>query len=401
MFLPLTFIKTVELLEFVLICLFPIALVTSITLSGILIYAGAFVFLLLYLLKRKENLSLIIKEIPLNIPFLIYIFVFSLTKLINSGMESSIQSFCRCCQDYFLFLWILSFCFKNEKNQKFIKYVILAAAYISVIYGMLQFFHLDIFHRQVNPARLSGFHKNPYSYGGQLIVFFFLFLNEAVNSGKLKSRNLFKLVILIVCFFCVLNTSERAVIIGVCLGMIIYFVFSKVKKEHLLTVGYVVLIPLILTSLFNKSVLFRIRNIIFSPNGNKSRIRFRIWGIALAIWKRNILFGSGKFPQVYYQPGNGLVDQVLTHAHNVYLQILVTNGLFGLLAFLNLFFVILKSLFVNLNKSKYALSLIAVMFAFLAEGFFEYFWGDSEVRYLLVYFIGFVFSSVFTQVARS
>ena len=374
----------------------PVALVTSITLTGILIYLGAFTLLFLFILKRKEYFSSVVKDIPLHIPFLIYIFVFSLTKLINSGFEACIQAFFRTCQDYFIFLWLMFFTCKSGKNQNFVKSVILIAAYISITYGMFQFFHMDIFHRQENPLRLSGFHKNPYTYGGQLIVFFFLFLNDLLEAFKKKKENyFFKLFILIICFFCILNTSERAVIIGVCLGVIIYFVFYKIKTDHLLMIGYVVLIPLILTSVFNKSVLFRIRNIIFPPGGNRSRIRFKMWGIALAIWKRNFLFGYGKFPQIYYQPDNGFPAQVLTHAHNVYLQILVTNGLLGLLAFLNLFISILKTLFMNINKNKYALCLISIIFAFLTEGVFEHFWGDSEVRYLFVYFMGFVFSTLF------
>ena len=108
------------------------------------------------------------------------------------------------------------------------------------------------------------------------------------------------------------------------------------------------------------------------------------------MWKKNILFGVGKFPEVYHQIPGKSSYKVLTHAHNVYLQILVTNGLMGLFAYLTLIFAILNDMFSNLKTNKYACALVAVVFAFMAEGCFEFFWGDSEVRYLFLYFAGFV-----------
>ena len=132
--------------------------------------------------------------------------------------------------------------------------------------------------------------------------------------------------------------------------------------------------------------------------GLKTNPRLKIWGIAFSIWKRNILVGAGKFPVVYLckEVSNNFKMQVLTHAHNVYLQVLVTNGIVGLLGFLNLFLAFFKELLNNVThkKNKYYACLFAVFTAYFIEGFFECFWSDSEVRYLLLYFLGFTYSSV-------
>ena len=374
-------------MELVFIFLFPIALSSSITLAGILIYAGAICFALLLILNQKKSLN-IYNFSQVDVAFLIYIFAFSLSKVVNSGIGSGFHMFFRTCQDYFIYLWIVYFLSKNRKNTKLIHYAVLISAFISVFYGLLQYFHLDIFHRQVNIDRLSGFHKNPYTYGGQLIIFFFFFL----NSWNEDKRKLIWLFFTSLCFFCILNTSERAVMFGVSAGLVLYLIFKKIKNKDLSLLSLLLLIPVFITVKFHRKVFKRIQNVIL-PKDKMPNIRLKLWGIALSIWKRNVLFGSGKFPVVSYEISDYLPIKYLTHAHNVYLQILVTSGLTGFLSFINLFFSFIVVISGNIKANKYSYSLISILLAFAIEGIFEYFWGDSEVRYLLLYYIGFVLSS--------
>lgn len=365
---------------------------TSITLSGILIYLSVLTFGLLYFLKQKKEIVLHLFT-QVNLAFIIYIFVFALSKFINSGFQEGFHSFCRICQDYFVFLWVLFFLNteKSENNKNILKYSILFAGFLSIVYGLFQYFHFDIFHRQINIHRLSGFHKNTYTYGGQLIIFFFLFLDQLIHEEKKSiAKKIFFLVMLSSCLFCIFNTLERAVILGVLVGLVIYLVFANVNRKILFSSLSVIFFMIFLIVNFNKKLYNRIKNTISPRKGVKPNVRFKLWGIAISVWKRNVLFGVKKFPEVAYQASSNAPIQILTHAHNVYLQVLVTHGILGFLAFINLFISILKTLFSNL-QSKYTICLIAVIFSFLVEGFFEYFWGDSEVRYLLLYFVGFVF----------
>ncbi|MBI3590451.1 MAG: O-antigen ligase family protein [Candidatus Melainabacteria bacterium] len=362
----------------------------SITFTGILVYLGAFVFVILLILKQKEKINLG-EGIPWHVScFLIYIFAFTISKFVNSGLEGGFNTFSRTSQDYFIFLWIFFFVSKSNKNQKLVISAILAASLVSVAYGLLQFFHMDFFHRQSHVDRLSGFHKNPYSYGGQLIILFFFLLNYY----KDKISKIYPLLILAACLFCILNTSERAVIFAVIAGTMFYFLVQKVKKEKLLLLAVLFSIPAFLTSFYNKKVLKRVKSVLLPSKHSSPNVRFKLWEIAFSIWRRNIIFGVGKFPTVYHDVGCSFPVQVLTHAHNVYLQVLVTHGLIGLLAYLNLFFMILKNLATSLKNNQYALCLMTVILALFIEGFFEYFWGDSEVRYLFLYFTGFVSGTI-------
>lgn len=372
--------------------MFPIALVTSITLTGILIYLGAIIFAVLFYLKRNKEFFLFQGSSWHIKAFLIYIFGFSITKLINSGVESCFHVFFRTCQDYFIFLWTLSFSSRSEKNQDLLKLFLVISCFITVTYGLLQFIHLDIFQRQLDINRLSGFHKNPYSYSGQLIIFFFFLLTHLFFKFKNKVSYMSLYLLTLSSLFCILSASERAVILGILFGLVIYLLIStgNIKKGNIASLCTLLIAPIVLIFLFNKRIIKRIKNTMFPKKGAEPNVRFKLWKIALATWKKNIFFGFGYFPTVYHQGGDPFSLKILTHAHNVYLHILVINGIVGLIAFVNLFVNILIRLFKNLNHNKYAPCLISVIFAFFIEGIFEFFWGDSEVRYLLLYFCGFV-----------
>lgn len=315
--------------------------------------------------------------------FLFYIFAFSLAKLINSGLMSGLNSFFGTCQNYFVFLWAYYYVFATNKKSHLLKTFLIIAGSISIIYGIMQFFHFDFLNRQVILNRLSGFHKNPYSYAGQLIVFFFFLITCFLNEPGRFKKYMF-LIISMLCFFCVLNASERAVIFGVIISFVVYL-FLRATKKDLKYLFSILLIPLVITWCVNRTLFRRIKNVFKSQ---KQNVRFKLWNIAIAVWKRHILFGIGKFPTIYQEIDNSM--HVLVHAHNVYLQILVTHGLLGLVAFLNLFFNFLKVVLRNISKNPYSLCLLAIFIAYFIEGFFEHFWGDSEVRYLFLYFTGYV-----------
>lgn len=358
---------------------------TSITLAGILLYAGVICFVLLFVLNKKNGLNNY-KISELDFAFLIYIAASFICKLVNSGFDAGISSLFGKCQDYFVYFWVVLFFSKNSKQGKVIQKTIFISALIAIIYGLFQFFHLDFFHRQSDLDRLSGFHKNSYTYAGQLIIFFFFVLN-----GFDERKNKFIALLLpLLCLFCIFNSSERAVIFGVIAGLILYFILHRISIKNIFLFFSVLLLPVLATVIFHKKVIKRIKKALLPGARSVPNIRFKLWGTALTIWKRHFLFGSGGFPTVSYQMGNTFPIKYLTHAHNVYFQILATDGLIGLVAFLNLFYAVIKVISYNLKTNKYSYALFSVLLAFSIEGIFEYFWGDSEVRYLLLYFIGYV-----------
>ena len=155
-------------------------------------------------------------------------------------------------------------------------------------------------------------------------------------------------------------------------------------------------VPISLVLIFNKILARKIQNLLLPSARWKNNVRFKLWNTAIDLWKKNIWFGVGKFPAVFYPKINQAVH-FLTHAHNVYLQILVTNGILGLLSFLGLFVSVARKSFLTLRTNTLSFYLLLVILAFMIEGFFEYFWGDSEVRYLFLFFVAYVFSKPLAQ----
>ena len=405
---PLIFTEMFGLLELIVLLLFPIAIVTSITLASVLIYIGIFIFafkaFFTYRDKIANFLSFNKKEnffFYINLGFLIYIASFSFSRLINTGVQNSLHSLLRTSQDYFIFLWPLLFAITSKKNKNILKYSILLAGIVSVSYGLLQFLGFDFFNRQTDLLRLSGFHKNPYSYGGQLIIFFFFFLYYIFEENK-NYNSFLKLLFVVLTLFCIFNTSQRAVIFGVLLGLSYYLIFNKPGIKYALKSMAIISSVFLIAVYFNKSILERIKSVFVRRRGARANPRLKIWKIAIGLWKKNIFFGVGKFTRIYYQFSEGFAPQLLTHAHNVYIQILVVNGILGLFGFINLFLSIVRTFFGNICSGESIIwrnCVLSVILSFLVEGIFEFFWGDSEVRYLLLYFLGFALANFF-EVSR-
>lgn len=396
---PLTLIKIFKLLESFCIFLFPVALVISITATNIIFYSGLITFLILLILKQKHLLlkNVICDLSLINKAFYLYIIAFTFSKLINSGLEASITAFFKSFQLYFIFLWITLYMYEDNNNSKKISFALLISALIAVSYGVLQLLDLDFFHRQKHIDRLSGFHKNPYTYGGQLITFFFLLLNSFLKEDKkFHFKKILGLLFIGLSFLCILNTSERAVIFGVLFGFVVFVLLTiniKVNLTNYFPVSIVLLIPILVTKLINKKAIKRMEGVVRKDKSITKNIRFKIWKIALAIWKKNILFGFGKFPPLIFKTASGAV-QNLNHAHNTYLQILVSNGLVGLIAHLNLVYSILITIFRRIDLGNFSICLTSIIFSYLFEGIFEHFWGDSEVKFLFIYFASFVLGNI-------
>ena len=333
-------------------------------------------------------------DTKINYAFLFYILLFFLTKSFNTGLAAGLNTLFRYFLDYFVYFWVYYFVAGNLKRHRYIDRAIFFAGILSISYGLLQIAGFDFFHRLKDVTRISGFHKNSYTYAGQLVIFLFFLFSKL----DIKKLNIWRLSSIFLCMICIFSTTERAVIIGVIISLIFYF-FYTVKKESIFIVFSVLFVPIGLVLFFNKTFTKKFKNLL-SPSAKwRNNTRFKLWNIAIGLWKKNLWFGVGKFPAVLH-PGSHQTAHFLTHAHNVYLQILVTNGILGFLSFIGLFASVIKKAVLTLRTNPLSIYLLLVILVFMIEGFFEYFWGDSEVRYLFLFFLGYVFSKPMTLKAE-
>jgi len=176
------------------------------------------------------------------------------------------------------------------------------------------------------PGRNYGVFAHP-NILGEVSVISFLYI---LSSKSLIRYKLFMVVPLT----CILKSGSRTSIIGLVVGIIIYFLFrskllsqvnQKITFEFPLIVGlFLSGIFLVLTSILVNLVAY------LDPNSLTSRVS--IWQTSLDLTKNHLLIGIG-----WGWQGRAIESQYLNtweaSAHNQILEILFSSGILGLIVF--------------------------------------------------------------------
>ena len=264
---------------------------------------------------------------------------------------------------YLLFLNVKNI--RNEKHKKNIIKVLIITSIVTFIYSVLQVYTdlVQIMHF-TNPYMAIGTNGNPNFYGSYMVM---MTLIPVVLYLIKEEKKYFFLSIIFFMGLCLANSSGP--FLGFLLAYIFFFLvfFKRINKKKF------IFLTLILIAMFftiDKTVVFvheiKFNNII-SADYNIKKDMFNSFGILkntlmtgqslseqnlgsgrLSIWtntipavKKYFLLGCGidNFALVYPQPDNLIFDK----AHNIYLQMLVTNGIYALIAYcaicLNIFLI--------------------------------------------------------------
>ncbi|MFC1711546.1 O-antigen ligase family protein [Patescibacteria group bacterium] len=317
------------------------------------------------------------KKTPLDIPILIFL-LSSLASTIFSidthtslwGYYSRFHGGLMSTTCYILLFYAFVNNIKKKDVSKFI-YVFLTSAFLVAFYGILEHFGIDdqywiqdvknrVFSTLGQPNWLGAFING--------LIFIPLSLSLTV---KLKPKASLYYLIYAVFFFCLIFTSSKSAILAFWSGFLLfsalfYYLDKKVlKKLGVLwlttiiiylalgqgTLSYVKKAPLWLNVFSQKPVATQAPPIIEKglPKpfiSESSSIRKVVWKGAIDIFKAYPLFGSGleTYGYAYYnfrpQEHNLLSewDFLYNKAHNEFLNILATQGAFGLLSYLFLIF---------------------------------------------------------------
>jgi O-antigen ligase len=131
-------------------------------------------------------------------------------------------------------------------------------------------------------------------------------------------------------------------------------------------------------------------------NTNLDRIHMVYTGIE--IFKHYPLTGVGanNIESIYPKYQHPDAEHSNPHLHNNFLQILAERGIFTLIGLTMAFFSILFSLMKKVKHSlgydkTIALGALFVFVGFLISGMFEYNFGDTEIKFILFYFLSIPF----------
>lgn len=227
------------------------------------------------------------------------------------------------------------------------------------------------------------------SYSSILIVFsiaILLYYKEFNNSkAEIKYLNIFdkkiiRFSLIIFLSITVLLFSSKANFLALILIYFLYFLFSNFKKKYI----FLLLIALLSISLLTRNSRFNIyfenlnteNSNIENSNENiqidSQNSRIYIWKSALEVSIENIFFGVGtgdaekELIKKYQDKKFKFLEENKYNAHNVFLEIFMQIGIFGLLIFISIF--IFSSYKSILSRDKILFSFLIVTFSnFLFE----------------------------------
>lgn len=351
--------------------------------------------------------------------FLLFVSVFALTTLTSVlkypsfwGTLERMGGFWTFWHYFLFFIILISVLTKKEHWQRLFDLTIFVGV-LSAFYGFGQKTNLDFFIGSGGRARIFGTVGNPALFAGYELFSVFLSLImylEPRHSNKLKTLYLGAFIITSIA---VLITAVRGSVLGYAVGLIV-FAFLWVRHNQL-RVG-----RLMLKTLIGLAVFWGIFSVIFNHStfvknsGYLSRMtdlsitsvtvqtRFWAWQAGLQGWRENpktILLGWG--PENFNIPfsrhfnpkffvGSGS-ETLFDRAHNMFVEILVTMGIIGFLAYLNIFVALFSSLarwLKDPERAIYGIGLISTIVAYMIHNSFIF---DTAPNFIVFFtIVGFI-----------
>lgn len=159
-------------------------------------------------------------------------------------------------------------------------------------------------------------------------------------------------------FYMILLLHSRGAIVSFCIGILVIYTYYSYTPDR--GIKWLVKGCAMLSLLVVFAALYALE---FTTRGIMDPVRIKIWGQALSeVYSENILLGIG-----YSKDQSILVPEVASfnHAHNLFISVLRTTGLLGLLLFLGHLFAVVGQVF---SRGREERSINALLLGWLAFG---------------------------------
>ena len=327
-----------------------------------------FILLMIFCLKNFKELEIRLKRTKFDLPILLFLFITIiayLRPLLSLNFQLELSNLSTSSPIFILRILLATFSFgliyflainiiKKENIKKTI-FILLFTSSIAALYGICQFLFLDT-------VRIMSFFDHPNFFGmflGMIIpvsLVFFL---------KNKNKKIFWIFPLIL-FLALIFTFSRGGLVGALFGLIFFLFFLKIYNKGIKKQIIIIFILLILSFMIfffiekiekNESSFLKER--ISQTKEEGLGIRYYYWKETLEKIKENPILGKGYL----------LLNDGTEHAHNIYLQLWMERGIFCLLIFFLILFLLFKDIKIY---SSYSLAIIAGIFAFTVHGLVDY-----------------------------
>ncbi len=302
-----------------------------------------------FVIKRIILKEYRLPKTPVNLFLYALCAVIFLTFLRSAYFSESVRGFIRIIKFAFLFFALAEFFNGDKKRIDKIFWVIMAIACFTFLNGIFQSIYGFDFLRHKGLIkedylrRISGAFVHPNDFASYIIFILPLTLCFLCSSVKRKQR-IFLIVNCILGSYCLLKTSSRGAWLGFLIGIILYFFFYKKK------ISIAVPLAVILLIILSPHGFDRIKSL-FALEQDTVWERTQLWKGTWEMVKVHPFFGFGinTFSRYFleYKPA---AYPDIRYTHNSYLQMWSEVGIFGLLAFLSIIFVILKNILQDLRQ---------------------------------------------------
>ena len=185
------------------------------------------------------------------------------------------------------------------------------------------------------------------------------------------------------------GTSSRAGFIAVALSIFIMLFSNKkiLKKMWFILVALVVGLPI--------GLLTRYKNLSFADFLNSDSQRIGIWKSCFDMWLHKPILGLGAGTEPIHQQLLNNYDIPRTHAHNLFLEMLVEGGIIGGAFVIAIIALIVKSLvkILKLKNGKYrayGITYIASLIAFTVASMTEFTLQSAKELMMMFFLLGFI-----------
>ncbi|MFA5990983.1 MAG: O-antigen ligase family protein [Candidatus Doudnabacteria bacterium] len=292
--------------------------------------------------------------------------------------------------------------------QKFLK-LFLAVAAVVAVNGLFGWMHLPMLIQDPSlPARVSSTLGNPIYLGSFALVPMFISIFFALQAEHIASKSGY-FVLAFVFFLAGFLSGTRGALVGLLvgsfLGAVAYLIFSQNKRIKIIGLGGVVVALVVAGIMFNFSDRLPVGSVarrIFTLKDSNTEARLLQWQVALRGYKDRPLLGTG--PENYYIVANQYYNPEIykydrswfDKPHNYIIEILVTNGIIGLIPYLLMLGFCVVGLYKGMRAQILSLGefsiLLAVLIAYQIQNLTVFDNVSSSVTfYVFLGFVGYIY----------
>ena len=358
--------------------------------------------LMSFVLKYITDKNFKFVRTPLDVPIVVFMVVLFISTVTSFAVLSSVKIF----MVYIVFVagyFLVTNAIKDFKTLMPVIVLMMIAALGVAGYGIYQ--HIFGFAEGTTwtdtdmfediATRVVSTFDNPNVLGEYLLLL--IPLGAALFLGvKNGFAKLGHLAITAALGVCMIYTYSRGNWIGLIVALILFIMFYDTRFVWL---GVIALLaaPFVVS----QSVITRFTSIGDTKDTSTS-YRVYIWmgtfNMLKDYWLCGIGLGTDAFNMIY--PHYSYASIVAPHSHNLYLQLLVENGILGLVTFLVMMVAYFRTVISKITKQKRFLqkavitALTAGVFGYLVQGLFDNVWYNYRVFYMFFAVIGLTMAAV-------